>query len=301
MVFFTNSTLHMLAHGIWAQVLMLAGATELALVRGKVRARGGGSAWRPRSSSPALRSSSTSRTTGSSSAPRSCITCSAGRCSSARSSRSPAAIRPRSQVAATGFALTFVVARGAALLRPRRRSGLRAHLAARGDAAPMRRAAARRARLALAFPALRVRARDARASVPGIPRAPAVVAARRSSLRFDQYVKAVPGSIRVYSAKRQRRCHATCASDRSCRRRGAAAPARGARTRCAGTSCRATAHVVSGVFTFGVRAARAAADRGVRRVRADARGARRALALLPLARPASSAGWVSASSSCALR
>src|SRR5918992_4107190 len=37
MVFFTTSTLHMLAHGIWAQVLMLAGATELGLVRGKLR------------------------------------------------------------------------------------------------------------------------------------------------------------------------------------------------------------------------------------------------------------------------
>jgi hypothetical protein len=37
MVFFTNSTIHMLAHGAWAQVLMLGGATELALVRGKLR------------------------------------------------------------------------------------------------------------------------------------------------------------------------------------------------------------------------------------------------------------------------
>ena len=37
MVFFTSSTLHMLAHGIWAQVLMLGGATELALVRGKLQ------------------------------------------------------------------------------------------------------------------------------------------------------------------------------------------------------------------------------------------------------------------------
>lgn len=36
MTFFTNSTIHMLAHGTWAEVLMLAGATELALVRGKL-------------------------------------------------------------------------------------------------------------------------------------------------------------------------------------------------------------------------------------------------------------------------
>jgi hypothetical protein len=36
MTFYTNSTIHMLAHGAWADVLMLAGATELALVRGKL-------------------------------------------------------------------------------------------------------------------------------------------------------------------------------------------------------------------------------------------------------------------------
>ena len=37
MVFFTNSTLHMLAHGSWAQVMMLAGAAQLGLVRGKLK------------------------------------------------------------------------------------------------------------------------------------------------------------------------------------------------------------------------------------------------------------------------
>ena len=37
MVFFTTSTLHMLAHGVWAQVMMLAGAAELGLVRGKLK------------------------------------------------------------------------------------------------------------------------------------------------------------------------------------------------------------------------------------------------------------------------
>jgi hypothetical protein len=36
MTFFTNSTLHMLAHGAWAEMLMGAGAVELALVRGKL-------------------------------------------------------------------------------------------------------------------------------------------------------------------------------------------------------------------------------------------------------------------------
>jgi hypothetical protein len=36
MVFYTNSTIHMLAHGSWAQAMMLAGAVELALARGKL-------------------------------------------------------------------------------------------------------------------------------------------------------------------------------------------------------------------------------------------------------------------------
>lgn len=35
-VFFTSSTLHMLAHASWAEVAMLAGAVQLALVRGKL-------------------------------------------------------------------------------------------------------------------------------------------------------------------------------------------------------------------------------------------------------------------------
>src|SRR5256885_1850833 len=36
MTFFTSSTIHMLAHGAWAQVMMLAGAAELGLARGKL-------------------------------------------------------------------------------------------------------------------------------------------------------------------------------------------------------------------------------------------------------------------------
>ena len=42
MTFYTNSTIHMLAHGAWAEMLMLAGAVELALVRGKLQSP----AWR---------------------------------------------------------------------------------------------------------------------------------------------------------------------------------------------------------------------------------------------------------------
>jgi hypothetical protein len=36
MVFFTNSAIHMVAHGAWAQAMMLAGGAELGLARGKL-------------------------------------------------------------------------------------------------------------------------------------------------------------------------------------------------------------------------------------------------------------------------
>ena len=39
LTFYTNSTIHMVAHGSWAQVMMLAGGAHLALVRGKLRSR----------------------------------------------------------------------------------------------------------------------------------------------------------------------------------------------------------------------------------------------------------------------
>jgi len=39
MVLFTNSTLHVIAHGVWAQVAMLAGAAGLGLAAGKLRNR----------------------------------------------------------------------------------------------------------------------------------------------------------------------------------------------------------------------------------------------------------------------
>jgi hypothetical protein len=39
MVLFTNSTIHMLAHGSWAQTLMLAGGAHLGLAAGKLKSR----------------------------------------------------------------------------------------------------------------------------------------------------------------------------------------------------------------------------------------------------------------------
>ena len=55
MTFFTNSAIHMLAHGAWAQALMVAGAAELGLVAREaaqplVAARGAGRARRLRAS-----------------------------------------------------------------------------------------------------------------------------------------------------------------------------------------------------------------------------------------------------------
>jgi hypothetical protein len=39
MAFYTNSTIHMIAHGSWAQVLMLSGAAELGLASGKLHSQ----------------------------------------------------------------------------------------------------------------------------------------------------------------------------------------------------------------------------------------------------------------------
>ncbi len=39
MAFYTNSMIHMVAHGSWAQALMLAGAAELGLARGKLHSQ----------------------------------------------------------------------------------------------------------------------------------------------------------------------------------------------------------------------------------------------------------------------
>ena len=128
---------------------------------GSCTAAPGGCVCRSRSPSPARRSWSTSRTAGSSRAPRSCTT----RCGWTLligalfplAARLPAALA----VWRAGLALTFVVVSVLALLRPRRRARLRPPLAARRGAAPVRRAARRRALLALALPAAALGARDA--------------------------------------------------------------------------------------------------------------------------------------------
>ena len=291
MVFFTNSTIHMLAHGAWAQAMMLAGAAELGLVRGKlhepvlaaVRCRS-------RSSSPASAFLCTSRTAGSSRARRSSTTCSAGRLLDRRALPARCArFRPRARSSGSaGFALTFVVVAVLPLLRPRRRADLRPPLAARRGAAPVRSAARRRRSLALALPGGGLGARDAdddrrRRTAARVERSPTLV-----RLHFDQSVDALPNAIRVL----RREGHGSSRARRgaSADKRTIDAPVsrlprggvhgplardlRGRPRRLAASSPSASA----------MRAP--PRDRGLRRRRADDERARRPLALLPRARAA---------------
>jgi hypothetical protein len=109
MVFFTNSTLHMLAHGAWAQVLMFAGATELALVRGKLQ-----SSWWRLAMTAAFLVSGTAFLIHEQNAwffQRSSFLHHALGWTLVAGAIFPFArsVRPRSQTVAAGFALTFVV------------------------------------------------------------------------------------------------------------------------------------------------------------------------------------------------
>ena len=109
-IFSTFSTMHLLAHAIWAQAALVAGAVELARGSGKAaRARAGRSFRRSRSSSRESRSSCTSRTRGCTRARRSSTTRSAGCSSSSRSSRSVRRSSRGRLVWRAGFALTFVL------------------------------------------------------------------------------------------------------------------------------------------------------------------------------------------------
>jgi hypothetical protein len=109
MVFFTNSTIHMLAHGAWAEVLTIAGAVELALVRGKLQ-----SAWWRLAMTAAFVVSGTALLVHEQNAwlfQRSAFLHHLLGWTLLVAAVFPLArvIRPRSQAAAAGFALTFVV------------------------------------------------------------------------------------------------------------------------------------------------------------------------------------------------
>jgi hypothetical protein len=109
MVFFTSSTLHMLAHGAWAQVLMFAGAVELALVRGKLQS----SWWRLAMTAAFLVSGATFLVHEQNAwfFQRSSFLHHALGWTLVAGAILPFArsVRPRSQTVAAGFALTFVV------------------------------------------------------------------------------------------------------------------------------------------------------------------------------------------------
>ena len=286
MVFYTNSTIHMVAHGAWAETMMLAGAAELGLVRGKLHNTrlAAGDAAGPRRLRE-RRSWCTSRTAGTSPAPPSCTTCWAGRRSSARSSRSSRAFRRRSLVLELGLRAHVRRARRVPLLRPRRGADLRAPFAARRGAAPMRRCLLGAALAALALPARRLCARDARPGDPVGPAAPGELAGARAPALRPERERASERDPRLHGARSPRlRSDALRdgpAGDPRTRPRASTRRA----TRCAGPRSRRTGTSIGGVYTFGVRHACAAGDGGLRRRRADHRGARRALALLPRARP----------------
>jgi hypothetical protein len=110
MTFYTNSTIHMLAHGAWAQVLMIAGAAELGLVRGKLHSQ-----WWRLAMTAAFLVSGTALLIHEQNAwlfQRSSFLHHLMGWTLVVSAIFPLArsVRPRSQVAAAGFALTFVVA-----------------------------------------------------------------------------------------------------------------------------------------------------------------------------------------------
>ena len=140
MTFYTNSAIHMIAHGAWAQVLMGGAAMELGPSQREAPQRlvavwgcppgsvVSGAAFLVHEQNAWLfqRSAFLHHLLGWTLVVASIFPL-------------VRVFRPRSQLAATGFALTFVVVAGDALLRSRRRADLRAHLAARGSTASMRR------------------------------------------------------------------------------------------------------------------------------------------------------------------
>jgi hypothetical protein len=110
MTFYTNSAIHMLAHGAWAQMLMIAGAAELGLARGKLQSQW----WRLAVTAGFLVSGSALLVHEQNSwfFQRSSFLHHLMGWTIVIAAVFPLAraIKPRSQVAAAGFALTFVVA-----------------------------------------------------------------------------------------------------------------------------------------------------------------------------------------------
>ena len=110
MTLYTNSAIHMLAHGAWAQMLMIAGAAELGLVRGKLQSQ-----WWRLAVTAGFLVSGTALLVHEQNTwffQRSAFLHHLMGWTIVVAAVFPfaRAVKPRSQVAATGFALTFVVA-----------------------------------------------------------------------------------------------------------------------------------------------------------------------------------------------
>ena len=207
----------MVAHGSWAQMLMLAGAAELGRRAGKLPARSGGSRrGRPRSC-PGPRSSCTSRTRGSSPARRSSTT---DRLDAIVASLFPFVPGVPAALVVAGVGLRDVVRRSrrAALLRPRLGADLRPPLASSPECRTGETRAARSPLLAaLALPAAAFAHASLRKETP-----PSGSGSRcadvRSRSQFDQTVTSSRRRSRSSTLDRQeRRRHASRGSRRSAR------------------------------------------------------------------------------------
>ncbi len=284
-IFSTFSTLHLLAHSVWAQAATAAGAVQLAVVRGKLSIPSwslvtAGGAGRHRALVPPARAERLAlRPLGLPPPPDRLDAA-----SSPRSSRSARRSGRDAPCGRTGSRRPVAIARDAlrATATWRRSSDIspssraaRREARARGRVCPRARAARRRI-------GARHDARgDARRAGTRRRGAAEVV------LRFDQSRDASPGG-------RSRSSPRTAASSPVPRRRGAPIassppPSRGsnaARTPFAGGRLSADGHTIAGVFTFGVRRRCHAADRSRRGVWPDLAGRCRALGAVRLARSA---------------
>ncbi len=275
MAFYTNSAIHMVAHGTWAQALMAMGAVELGLAKGKLHNRW----WRlARSGRDRRLGPCVSRARAEPVVLRACRIppprdglVADRRLAGGARDRFPAPF----DRAANGLRDRRRRALGAAFLRPRRRADLRSHLTARGAAAPMRRAAVWLGALALALPAAGLAHATLNGAWPGFQQE-LTSSPKTVRLHFDQFVT-LP-SIQVLNDSGRNFAGSAAAHGLT-----VTAPVKhlpdGAYT-VRWHALSADSHVVSGVWTFGVGVQSAAADRGLRRWRADPYRARRPLALL---------------------
>src|SRR5204862_1103366 len=142
-------------------------------------------------------------------------------------------------------------ARRVPLLRPRRRTGLRSHLAACRTAAPMRRALLIAAFAALSLPAQAFAHATLERTSPSFEQRLSN-SPRTVTLRFDQYIERLPYAIQLYSTHGELRVPRIRAHARDLI---ASVPKlrRGAYT-IRWHALSGDGHVVSGLFTFGVRA-----------------------------------------------